>query len=473
MSGELGPEAAISDREPARDEVQDRAPPRLSMEDFAQAGAATQSDDFDASSVQQVPRDLALGPADTTGGTETGVTDDRQEQSDVEDGPILRVVGAADLVQAAAPSRSWLVDDLIPGDATTMLASDGGGGKTTLALQLAVATVFGTDFLGMKVTPGNVLYYTAEDEGGELGFRLRPILDGRDLEGAPYEFAVYSALRPEAAEPVDPTLAKPSSKSKEVLEFTDRYRQLQRFVKKHAVKLVVIDALAEVYAGNENDRHAVAQFIRQLQHLALKHSCAVLVLAHPSVQGMASGRGYSGNTHWNAGVKSRLSLTRKNARGSDDGRRTLSLEKSNRSLSGVQIELEWKDGAFEKLGANAAEDAAKAAEAEQMFLTILKRLAAKGKNVSSKVSKSYAPKLFVKEPDGKVFTKKALEAAMNSLLADGRIEQVTVGSESRRRGLLRLGPRQTGFQPGSNAAPGIPTPSNETSGGFQPPEDET
>ena len=90
---------------------------------------------------------------------------------------------------------------------------------------------------------------------------------------------------------IDPTLAKPNPQRKEKLEFTGLYQQLRSFIGKHSVKLLIIDALAEVFAANENDRYSVAQFIREFQHLALTHSCAVLVLSHPSVDGMKSGRG--------------------------------------------------------------------------------------------------------------------------------------------------------------------------------------
>ena len=38
-------------------------------------------------------------------------------------------------------------------------------------------------------------------------------------------------------------------------------------------------------------------------------NAAVIILAHPSVDGIKTGRGYSGSTHWNNAVRSRLYFT--------------------------------------------------------------------------------------------------------------------------------------------------------------------
>jgi hypothetical protein len=62
--------------------------------------------------------------------------------------------------------------------------------------------------------------------------------------------------------------------------------------------------------GNENDRAQARQFIGMLRGLAIRHECAVLLLSHPSVAGIASGGGSSGSTAWNNSVRSRLYLSR-------------------------------------------------------------------------------------------------------------------------------------------------------------------
>ena len=43
------------------------------------------------------------------------------------------------------PPRDWQVPGLIPGNTVTTIDGDGGTGKSTLGLQLGVATVLGKD----------------------------------------------------------------------------------------------------------------------------------------------------------------------------------------------------------------------------------------------------------------------------------------------------------------------------------------
>lgn len=45
--------------------------------------------------------------------------------------------------------------------------------------------------------------------------------------------------------------------------------------------LVIIDPLADVFAGNENARSEARQFIAMLRGLAIDFDLAVLLLAHP------------------------------------------------------------------------------------------------------------------------------------------------------------------------------------------------
>ena len=60
----------------------------------------------------------------------------------------------------------------------TMLNGDGAAGKTTIALQFAVATVRGTDWLGSIVhEPGPVIFFTAEEDGDEIHRRLGAITE--------------------------------------------------------------------------------------------------------------------------------------------------------------------------------------------------------------------------------------------------------------------------------------------------------
>src|SRR5258708_1540120 len=84
----------------------------------------------------------------------------------------LPVVSASSLAGKVAPPRPWHVAGWIRGRTVTMLAGDGGVGKTILALQLAVATVAGKPWLGLTPEFGPVVYLSAEDDVDELHRRL-------------------------------------------------------------------------------------------------------------------------------------------------------------------------------------------------------------------------------------------------------------------------------------------------------------
>jgi RecA-family ATPase len=75
-----------------------------------------------------------------------------------------RIVEAPALAYDPEPQRRWIVEDVIPDETLTLLSGEGGIGKTTLALQLAVAVRIDGDWLGMKVTQGPVLFVTSEDD---------------------------------------------------------------------------------------------------------------------------------------------------------------------------------------------------------------------------------------------------------------------------------------------------------------------
>ena len=60
----------------------------------------------------------------------------------------------------------------MPANNVTMLAGDGGAGKSLLSLQLAVAVATGGSWIGFRPKAGSVLFVSAEDEIEELHRRL-------------------------------------------------------------------------------------------------------------------------------------------------------------------------------------------------------------------------------------------------------------------------------------------------------------
>ena len=107
--------------------------------------------------------------------------------------------------------------------------------------------------------------------------------------------------------------------------------------------------------------------------------------------------------------------------------------KSNYGVPGGKIDLEWKNGLFVPVqGPSGLDKMAADAKADEVFLAILKRFNAQGRNAGVRPGTSYAPALFAGQPDNQGIGKKQFEAAMNRLLADKKVAIAESGPPSRR-----------------------------------------
>jgi RecA-family ATPase len=199
--------------------------------------------------------------------------------------------------------------------------------------------------------------------------------------------------------------------------------------------LVVLDASADLFGGDEIKRAEVRSFIAILRSsIAIPYKCCVLLLTHPSVSGMERGSGYSGSTAWNNSARSRLYFDQSHK--DDPESRVLELQKNNRGKTGEKIQLRWdSSGYYIVQSPAAAHDAAKAAKAKQVFLDLLRRYEDQGRVVSDKQATNLAPTRFAEEPEAQAadLKKSDLEKAMLALFAEKRIEVVTEGKGSHAR----------------------------------------
>jgi RecA-family ATPase len=327
------------------------------------------------------------------------------------------------------PPRDWHVPDLIPGRTVTMLGGDGGTGKSLLALQLMCSTVSNRPWLGHVVKQGCALYLSAEDDDDELHRRLDAILRA---ERASFTDLGGLAVRSLAGEVA--LLAVPDPKTG-VLQPTRLFEELDEQVGDERPAIVGLDTLADLHSGQENDRATARQFIGLLRGLAIRHDCAVLLLAHPSLTGMASGSGLSGSTAWNASVRSRLYLDRVVVDGdeADPNRRELRILKANYGRTGAKIGMTWRDGVFVAEHAETSLDrTAASAKAERVFLKLLDTFTKQGRRVNPMSGPTYAPKLFADHPEAEGCTKRALKTAMEVLLSNGTLTVEHEGPPSKR-----------------------------------------
>ncbi len=325
------------------------------------------------------------------------------------------------------PRRRWLIPHRIPLANVTMLNGDGAAGKTTIALQLLVATPRGGGWLGSQVDePGSALFLTAEEDEDEIHRRLAAILEHQGL--AFRELAgVHLLCRPGA----DVVLGIPDRFG--VIHATPLFERLSAAAEAIRPSVIIIEAAADVFAGNENDRAQVRQFIALLRRLALTTGAAVVLIAHPSLTGLTSGTGTSGSTAWNNSVRSRLYFT--GAKKADDDEsdiRELKVMKSNYGPAGEIVRLRWDRGVFVPEGApGMLERVAAEASVDQAYLDCLDAALGSGRYVGPYTGKAYAPSIFAQMPQAKGYRSKALAAAQERLFNAGRIEVRKVGPPSK------------------------------------------
>jgi RecA-family ATPase len=289
---------------------------------------------------------------------------------------------------------------------------------------LAVAAATGRAWLGRPLDEhGPALFLTAEDSEDELHRRLWDIARAEGLD-----WAELADLRPVSYAGKDALLA--TLESGGTLKPTALYEAIDAAMAEHAPRLVVLDTLADLFCGNENDRAQVRQFVGLLRGLAIRHECAVVLLSHPSLSGLNSGSGTSGSTAWNNSARSRLYFERVTYRDGlttiedDPNRRVLRAMKSNYAARGGEIAMRWQGGVFtaeaapEGLDRRAAE-----AKAERVFLKLLDEFAAEGRAVRSANAAGHAPKIFAASGRAEGLSKQALAAAMERLFARGVIRE--------------------------------------------------
>ena len=344
----------------------------------------------------------------------------------------LEIIRGDALLSTPAPLRCWLVDRFVPDAEVTLLGGDGGTGKTTLALQLAIGCVGCGSWIGLKVKPSNVLYISAEDPRDEIHYRLEKIIGGwRTAE---------ATLKPDLARLALVDLADKDGiiaifDNRGLIKATPLFDAIEKAAREHGAGLIIFDAVADFFGGNESERREVRAFIGLLRGLAMQLKAAIIILAHPSVDGIKTGRGYSGSTHWNNAVRSRLYFTEPTKE--SDGPppnpdlRVIELAKANRSRRGEKIHVFWNEGRFDVVTPSVAEILTNNAEAEELFLQLLSKLCKQGMHVSPHRSVSYAPAVMAKMPGSKGIGKVALERAMQLLLDQGKIRVKVHGPPSR------------------------------------------
>lgn len=250
----------------------------------------------------------------------------------------LHTVVAATLAGKAKPRQFLDSAHFFPQSNVVLVQGDGGVGKSLLMLQLAIACTTGQQWLGLDVSQGPVIYFSAEDDLDELTRRLNEVCEAEDGMAAE---AFQLHLIPAAGEDTVLAVEKDSK-----LQVTRLYQRLAKTIEQLEPQSVILDNLANVFAGNENSRVLAGHFISALRGLCIRYDCTIFLIGHPSLAGIASGTGSSGSTGWANSVRARGYLYRPDGPDSDANDRVFEVMKSNYAASGTKLFLKWAKGRF-------------------------------------------------------------------------------------------------------------------------------
>lgn len=353
--------------------------------------------------------------------------------------PTLKLIDPAGWEGKPVPPREWIVPNLLPAKTVSMLSGDGATGKSLAAMQLCVARALAEDWIGTSPEPGRSLFLSAEDDADEMHRRLEAI---RSFYGV--RWGALSDVRLVDLVGENAVLGQLAERGG-IIQATPLYEAVDAEVAAFAPTLVVVDTLADAFSGDENHRSQARQFVALMKGMARTRQTAVLILSHPSLSGMASGSGTSGNTAWNNTVRSRLYFERAKAQdGSelDPDVRTLTTKKANYGPAGEVLTVRWRDGVFVPLdGIDGLDAMARARKADDTFLRLVDLVNDRGVSVSANAGTTYAPAVFVNYPEAGGVTKKELAASLHRLLSRREIKVEEFGSPSRRRTrLVRCAP---------------------------------
>jgi RecA-family ATPase len=198
--------------------------------------------------------------------------------------------------------------------------------------------------------------------------------------------------------------------------------------------MIGIASSANVFAGNENVRTEVQQFIRLLRRIGCVAGGSVILVTQPSLSGIdhksASHEGLAGTTQWHNAVRARAVISSiKHENGIDTGLRQIKFRKNQYGPESASCFVRYDNGLFLPVEGMSLDAAERATKADEVFISLLKKFTAQGQKVSPNKSNTYAPSRFSEQPEAFGISKHELKRAMQRLL-DAGVIKVETGSRS-------------------------------------------
>lgn len=361
-------------------------------------------------------------------GSEAGFTDDFEKLIAKAEPAVQQKNKALDWVALAKtepPARLWAIEHWLGMGHVTLLAGAGGTGKTSVAQAMASCLAMGRDYLDNVLSARRVLMWACEDDVHELHRRQLAI-----AKKIGCSLADFTSLRLHSYDGEQVELAGQADGR---LVAGPMLQDLNQQIGDYKADVVILDNIARLYGGNENDRHQVTSFMAMLTAAARPTNAAVLLLAHP---GKAIGSEYSGSTAWEGAVRARLYLGRqlpdKEQSGEeqvDDGVLYLCRRKANYSTRDYR-RIQYLDGVMvpDERPETPYSPSPHGEFLDDIVIRAIRQLAALGKfGNASTASPDYLPKLADQYKLLDSASRSQFAAAMRQLELAGKLKTSVVG----------------------------------------------
>lgn len=193
---------------------------------------------------------------------------------------------AADWLDVAPPVVTYTIEPLLPTGVVGMLVAEGGAGKTTFGLRMAMAVAGGRDLFDLKTKQGRVVYIACEEHEAALRRRVFWIVERERArmreENATAEaielFSMNLLANLTLTSAVGYELHLISARNGETAQSNLVDALIEKLPK--PLELLVMDPISRLNGGEENSNQVGTALVNAAERIAREVGCTLLLCHH-------------------------------------------------------------------------------------------------------------------------------------------------------------------------------------------------